>query len=95
MGGKMTDNELFKMLIQERIDILLTCLNKEQPTDTNRENDDIFKAEDIIDALPTAEKNLIQNYIDSLIEQLEKREIFLYKQGFLDGIKIMKKINKL
>lgn len=91
----MTENELFQMFIQERINMLLLNLDKEQPTETIENKKEIFKAEEIINSLPNADKNLVQKYIDNIMERMAREEPFLYKHGFLDGIKAFKNIVNL
>lgn len=52
-------------------------------------------AEQFISILPKREPDLVQGYIDSLIDMFNTDEPVLYQQGIYDGIRIMKLIDKL
>jgi len=93
-GGIMTDQELLDMFIQERINMLIDVFHKNQPDKSEQKEDRILQAEILIEYLPDKEKQLVENYIDSLISQLALEEAFLYQHGFMDGIKIIKYIGK-
>lgn len=91
----MTEQELLDMFIQERINMLIDTLHKNEPDKSEQEEERILQAEIFIENLPDKEKKLIENYIDSLIRQLALEEAFLYRHGFMDGVKIFKYIDKL
>ena len=91
----MTDQELLNMFIQERINILNNTFHKNKPNKFEQEDQRILQAEIFIENLPINEKELVENYIDSLISQLALEEAFLYRYGFMDGVKIFKYISKL
>ncbi|WP_124065069.1 hypothetical protein [Clostridium sp. E02] len=91
----MTEQELLDMFIQERINMLIDIFHKNHPDKSMKKKEQILQAEIFIDNLPDKEKNLIKNYIDSLINQLALEERFLYQHGFMDGVKILKYIDKL
>ena len=76
------------MVIQERVDMLLNNHNKARPKKTPEENERILQAEQFIDNLHEKEQELIQNYIDNFIDLFASNEPYLYKQGFIDGIKV-------
>ena len=91
----MTGQELLDMFIQERINILIDTFHKNQPDKFEQEEEKILQTEIFIENLPCKEKELVENYIDSLISQLASEEAFLYRHGFIDGIKVLKYIHKL
>ena len=91
----MDNDELLDMFIQERINVLLLSLDKKQPTRTEAEHNKILDAENIIENLSNKDKILVQEYINNIIERMAREEPFLYKQGFLDGMKTFKNIVKL
>lgn len=84
----MTEQELLDMFIQERINMLLSNLNKTRPKKTPEENERMLQAEQIIDNLPDKERKLVQNYIDNFNDLFSSSEPYLYQQGFIDGIKV-------
>jgi hypothetical protein len=94
-GNIMTEQEFLDMFIQERIDMLIEIFHQKQPNQSENEYDQILHAEIFIENLPNKEKELFQNYIDSLIRKFALEEAFLYQQGFLDGVKLLKYISKL
>ena len=91
----MTDQDLLNMFIQERINMLIDTFHKNKPDKSEREEERILQAEIFIENLPSKEKELVENYIDSLISQLALEEAFLYQHGFMDGVKVFKYIGKL
>ncbi|WP_077609162.1 hypothetical protein [Clostridium sp. Marseille-P2415] len=91
----MTEQELSDMFIQERINMLIDVFHKNQPEKSKQEEERILQTEIFIKNLPCKEKELVENYIDSIISQLALEEAFLYRHGFMDGIKILKYIGKL
>lgn len=80
------------MFIQERINMLIDTFHINKPDKSAQEEERILQAEIFIENLPCKEKELVENYIDSLISQLALEEAFLYQHGFVDGIKILKYI---
>ncbi|WAJ24244.1 MULTISPECIES: hypothetical protein [Clostridia] len=90
----MTEQDLLNMFIQERINILIDTFHKNKPDKSEREEERILQAEIFIENLPSKEKELVENYIDSFISLLASENIFLYRHGFLDGVKLMKFIYK-
>ncbi|SHL33695.1 hypothetical protein SAMN02745136_04658 [Anaerocolumna jejuensis DSM 15929] len=91
----MTEQELLDMFIQERINMLIDIFHKNQPNKSKKEDEQILQAEIFIETLPDKEKKLVENYIDSLISHLALEEAFLYHNGFLDCVKVLKYIDKL
>lgn len=91
----MTNQELLDMFIQERINMLIDIFHKNQPDKPKQEEKRIIHAEIFIENLPENEKQLVENYIDSLLSQLALEEAFLYQHGFIDGMKLLKFIQKL
>jgi len=94
-GNIMTEEELLDMFIQERINMLIDTFHKNKPDKSEHEEQRILQAEIFIENLPGKEKELVENYIDSLIIQLTLEEAFLYRHGFMDGVKVFKYIDKL
>lgn len=90
----MTEQELLDMFIQERTNMLIDLFQKSQPEESKIEVDRILQAEIFIENLPSKEKELVENYIDSLINQLALEEAFLYQHGFMDGVSVLKKLCK-
>lgn len=98
MGSKMMqfkEQGLLDMFIQERINMLIDTLHKNEPDKSQQEEERILQAEIFIENLPHKEKKLIENYIDSHIIQLALEEAFLYRNGFMDGLEVFKYIDKL
>ena len=91
----MTEHELLDMFIQERINMLLNNLSKTKPKKTPEENERILQAEQIIDKLSDEEREMVQNYIDNFTDLFAANEPYLYRQGFIDGIKAIKCITNL
>ncbi len=54
-----------------------------------------YAAKQFISLLPKQEHDLIQGYIDDLIDMFNTDELFLYQQGIFDGIWVMKFIHRL
>jgi len=94
-GSIMTEQELLDIFIQERINMLIDIFHKNQPNKSKKEDEQILQAEIFIETLPDKEKELVDNYIGSLIKHLALEEAFLYQHGIIDGMKILKYINKL
>lgn len=86
-GSIMTDQEL--------LDMLIDTFHKNKPDKSIQEEERILKAYIFIENLPSKEKELVENYIDSLISQLASEKAFLYRHGFIDRIKVLKYISKL
>ena len=91
----MTEQELLDMFIQERINMLLSKLNKTRPKKTPEENERILQAEQIIDNFQEDERDLVQNYIDNFTDLFAANEPYLYQQGFIDGIRTMNYLNTI
>ena len=91
----MTEQELLDMFFQERINMLIDVFHKSQPDRSEQEEERVLQAEILIENLPDKEKQLVENYIDSLISQLALEEALLYQRGFIDGIRVLKYIDKL
>jgi len=94
-GNIMTEQELLDMFIQERIAMLIEIFHQKQPNQSEKEYKQTLNTEIFIENLPSKEKELVQNHIDSLIRQFTLEEAFLYQHGFMDGMKLLKYIDKL
>lgn len=75
----MTKQELLDMFIQERINMLIDIFHQKQSNQSEKEYEQILHAEIFIENLPSKGKELVENYIDSLINQLSLEEAFLYQ----------------
>ena len=91
----MTEQELLDMFIQERIDILLTKLSKIRPKKSTEEHERILQAECFIDSLPDNQWELIQEYIERFSDCLATEEPYLYRRGFMDGVRILNLLGKM
>jgi len=91
----MPEQELLDMFIQERINMLLNNLNKTRPKKTPEENERILQSEQIINNLSDEKRELVQNYIDNFTDLFAANEPYLYRQGFIDGIRTMNFRTKL
>ncbi len=74
--------------------MLIDVFHKSQPDKSEQEDDRILQSEIFIENSPSKEKALIEDYIDSLISQLALKG-YLYQYGFINGIKVLKFIDKL
>lgn len=86
----MTEQELLDLTIQERINMLLLELEKTKPKKSSKKHEQLIQAELFIQHLPKEDKELVDGYIDHLFNTLFLEESFLYRKGFLDGIRAMK-----
>ncbi|WP_077611723.1 hypothetical protein [Clostridium sp. Marseille-P2415] len=86
----MTEQELLDMFILERINMIIDTFHKNQPDKSKQEEEQILQAEIFIENLPSKEKALIENYMDSFVRLLALEESFLYQNGFMDAIRIVK-----
>jgi len=86
-GNIMIEQELLDMFIQERINMLIDAFHQSQSVKSEQEDERILQAEIFIENLSTREKKLVENYIDTLIDQFALEEAFLYRNGFIDGIR--------
>ncbi len=91
----MTEQELMDMFIQEHINMLINTFHKNQSDKFEQEEERILRAEIFIENLPNKEKELVEYYIDSFTNSLALKGNFLYQHGFMDGLKIIKYINKI
>ncbi|WP_313585048.1 hypothetical protein [Lacrimispora sp.] len=91
----MDEQKLLDMFIQERIDMLLTKLSKMCPKKSAEKHERILQAEQFIDSLPDENRELIQEYIERFSDCLATEEPYLYRQGFMDGIKVFNLLRKL
>lgn len=87
------EQDLIDLIVTERINMLMAGLHKEKQE--KEALDKIFEAEQLINSLDEKESSLIKNYIEHIFEASVKKEPYLYKQGFMDGIRVMRTINNL
>ena len=86
----MTEKDLLDLFAQERINMLLYELDQTNPKKTQEENDRLIQAEYFISHLPPHERELLQNYIDNILQSLLTEGPYLYKQGFSDALRVKK-----
>ena len=90
----MTEQELLDIFIQERINMLIDIFQKSQPEESKMEEDRILQAEIFIENLPRQEKELVENYIDSLINQQVKGKYTLKRFKYPFNLKTVKKLKQ-
>lgn len=66
----MTEQKLLVLFIQERINMLIDTFHKVQPKKCEMKKVHNLQAEFLIESLPSKEKELIENYIDSFIKRI-------------------------
>ncbi|WP_313260613.1 hypothetical protein, partial [Lacrimispora sp.] len=95
-GGEnfMDEQELLDMFIQERIDMLLTKHSKMRPKKSAEEHQRILEAEHFINSLPDEKQVLIQEYIERFSDCLATKEPYLYRHGFMDGVRVSNFLDK-
>lgn len=86
------DTELLEEIAQERIEMLLHAMNRKRK---NYDKNKILKAESIIDSLAADDKEALEYYIGDIFELMAMEENYLYKNGFIDGVKVVQKLSKL
>lgn len=99
----MTEQEFLDEFLRERINMLLANRDENCRKTMPQKPSDIFDkmleseyaAEQFISLLPKREHDLVQGYIDNLIDMFNIDEPFLYQQGVFDGIRLMKFIDSL
>lgn len=91
----MSERELLDMIIQERIQMLFEESKKSDWEDKDAEQKIMEQAESIMKHLPKADYDILEQYIDQMIDQIAEEETVLYTSGFTDGIRVMKFINQL
>ena len=74
--------------------MLLTKLNKMRPKKPTEEHQRILQAEHFIDSLPNKNRELIQEYIERFSDCLATEEPYLYRQGFMDGVRVSNLLGK-
>lgn len=83
------------MMISERIQMLLKPMNSTKADDRNYVLQMIEQAEVILNHLPDADRDTLNQYLEHLMEQMAEEEPCLYTGGFRDGIRVMKLIGSL
>ena len=90
----MTEQELLDMIVLERISALLAT-QKKSAQEREEELRLISQAENLIQNLPNSDCQILFQYIDHMTGQLAFEEAFLYRHGFIDGIRVGKLLNSL
>lgn len=90
--SKMTDQEFLNSFINDRVDMVLANLKRNKSPEEEKK---ILEAEQFIQTLTEEKRKLIENLIDDAMILLSLEEPFLYRQGFIDGIKVAKTFMKL
>lgn len=88
----MTEDDLFDFFVDERVSQLI---DKITPREEHSNSRVLSEEEIFIQKLSEKQQKLIEKYIQVFIDSCASQEKYLYKSGFLDGIKIMRKINEL
>lgn len=88
----MTEQEVIDFIIQERINQALAKTGGMIEMSQEESQKKIIEAEKIIDKLPEYERKIIVNYINDLFNDAALNEVLLYKKGFTDGVKTMKRL---
>ncbi|WP_024347267.1 hypothetical protein [Lacrimispora indolis] len=95
-GGKYYDRtRIIGHVLSRENQHVIDTFHKNQPEKSKMEDEYILLAEIFIEKFPIKEKELVGNYISSLINQLSLEEAFLYQHGFMDGVKPLKYIGKI
>ena len=55
----------------------------------------MIEAENVIDSLSKHDKDLVENYCNNMMDLFCAEQKELYKQGFIDGVRILKKLMEL
>ena len=92
----MNTQDILEAAITDRIQSLIQELKK----NTSKEKaDDVLKnmdlAQKIIDSLPQHQQDVINQILNQTVDDYADIELALYKEGLLDGIRIMKYLQKL
>ena len=90
----MTEQELLDMIISERISELLAAQQKSEE-EKQKELRLISQAENLIKNLPKADCQILSQYIDHTTGQLAFEAAFLYRQGFIDGVRVLNSLRTL
>lgn len=84
---------LLHNLINERIELLLNGLEEE--TNNADKWKVISEAEKIISKLPKEDRKIMETYINHIFDSLALKELCLYKGGFIDGVRAIKRLLEL
>ena len=92
----MNTQDILEAAITDRIQSLI----QELKNNTSKEKaDDVLKnmdlAQKIIDSLPQDQQTVLNLMLNQTVDDFANVELALYKEGLLDGIRIMKHIQKL
>jgi len=92
----MNTQDILEAVITDRIQSLI----QELKNNTSKEKaDDVLKnmdlAQKIIDSLPQDQQTVLNLMLNQTVDDFANVELALYKEGLLDGIRIMKHIQKL
>lgn len=88
----MSEEEILEMILDERINAILKNVKYEKNEEQQKK---ILEAETIIDTLPTEHKALIEHYCNNIMNIFTIGQTELYKQGFIDGVRTIKKLMDL
>lgn len=99
----MTEQEFLDEFLQERINMSLVNRDENYRKTMSQKPSEVFDkmlkseyaAEQFISLLPKRERDLVQSYIDNLIDMFNTDEPFLCQQGVFDGIRLIKFIDSL
>jgi len=92
----MNTQDILETAITDRIQSLIQELKNNTPKE---KADDVLKnmdlAQKIIDSLPQDQQTVLNLMLNQTVDDFADVELALYKEGLLDGIRIMKHIQKL
>ncbi|MBS5065592.1 MAG: hypothetical protein KHZ58_17660 [Hungatella hathewayi] len=88
----MVDEKLLDMMLDERIDDILNHVKRHKNKKYHKK---MIEAENVIDSLSKHDKDLVENYCNNMMDLFCAEQKELYKQGFIDGVRILKKLMEL
>ena len=85
-------NDLIEMFVVQRIDTLVLQFRKEY---TEEKEPERIEAETVFQNLDTDIKEKIDYLLTDISTRLFEEHIYIYKNGFVDGFRIMREMSKL
>ena len=85
-------NDLIEMLVNQRIDSLVLQLREEY---TEEKEPERIEAETVFQNLEADIKEKIDYLLTDISTRLFEEHIYIYKNGFADGFRIMREMSKL
>ncbi|MCC8027698.1 MAG: hypothetical protein LIP16_20630 [Clostridium sp.] len=91
----ISEKELLDMMVLERIQMLITQMDSLKADEKGSVAQLIDQAEVILKHLPEADRDILNRYLEHLVDHMAEEEPCLYVGGFKDGIRTMKLISNL